>query len=65
VVCHGSGVAGAPKLDDKESWAKRLEQGMDTVVKHAIDGYMGENGMMPPKGRKLKITEEKVKNAVK
>ena len=31
VVCHGSGVAGAPKLDDKESWAKRLEQGMDTV----------------------------------
>jgi cytochrome c len=64
VVCHGSGVAGAPKLDDKESWAKRLEQGMDTVVKHAIDGYMGENGMMPPKGGNLTLTDEQVKNAV-
>ncbi|ORU93788.1 MAG: cytochrome C [Cycloclasticus sp. symbiont of Bathymodiolus heckerae] len=64
LVCHGSGVAGAPTLTDKESWAKRLEQGMDTVVKHAIGGFLGEKGMMPPKGGNMSLTDEDVKNAV-
>ena len=64
LVCHGSGIAGAPVLSDKAGWAKRLEQGMETVVKHAINGYSGDNGMMPPKGGNLSLTDEQVKNAV-
>ncbi|HIF18699.1 MAG TPA: c-type cytochrome [Cycloclasticus sp.] len=64
LVCHGSGVAGAPTLDDKESWNKRLEQGVDTVVKHAIKGFMGESGMMPPKGGNLSLSDQQVKDAV-
>lgn len=64
LVCHGGGVAGAPKLSDKESWNKRLKQGIDTVVQHAIKGFNGNSGMMPPKGGNLSLTDQQVKNAV-
>jgi len=64
LVCHGSGVAGAPTLSDKESWGKRLKQGVDTVVQHAIKGFNGESGMMPPKGGNLSLTDQQVKDAV-
>jgi len=63
-VCHGSGVAGAPKLSDKDDWGKRLEQGMNTLVKHAITGFVGKKGVMPPKGGNMSLTDTDVKNAV-
>jgi len=64
LVCHDSGVAGAPKISDKETWTKRLEQGIDTLVKHATLGFQGDTGLMPAKGGNLALTDEQVKNAV-
>ena len=49
-ACHDMGVAGAPKLGDTENWAPRLEQGKETLYKHAIEGYQGSAGYMPPRG---------------
>jgi cytochrome c5 len=49
-ACHAEGIAGAPKLGDKKAWGPRIAQGYDTLVKHAIDGFTGKAGMMPPKG---------------
>ena len=49
-ACHDMGIAGAPKLGDTENWAPRLEQGMDTLYKHAIEGFQGSVGYMPPRG---------------
>ncbi|KAA3632855.1 MAG: cytochrome c5 family protein [Proteobacteria bacterium] len=49
-ACHDMGVAGAPKLGDTENWAPRIEQGADTLYKHAIEGYQGQAGYMPPRG---------------
>ncbi len=49
-ACHDQGVAGAPKLGDKEAWAPRIEQGMDTLYKHSIEGFQGQVGYMPPRG---------------
>ena len=46
VVCHGAGVAGAPKLGDKAAWAPRLQQGLPALVQNAVKG----KGGMPPKG---------------
>lgn len=46
VVCHGAGVAGAPKLGDKAAWAPRLQQGADALHASALKG----KGAMPPKG---------------
>jgi cytochrome c5 len=50
VACHGAGVAGAPKYGDKGAWAPRVAQGANVLYEHAIKGYQGKAGMMPPKG---------------
>ncbi|SFB74250.1 c-type cytochrome [Massilia yuzhufengensis] len=50
VACHGAGIAGAPKLGDKAAWTARIAQGAPTLYEHAIKGFQGKAGMMPPKG---------------
>ena len=50
VACHGGGIAGAPKFGDRKAWGPRIAQGYAVLVKHAIEGYTGKYGMMPPKG---------------
>lgn len=49
-ACHATGVAGAPKLGDKAAWAPRVAQGADTLYEHAIKGFQGKAGFMPPRG---------------
>jgi len=49
-ACHGAGIAGAPKVGDKAAWAPRIAQGKDTLYQHAINGFQGKAGVMPPKG---------------
>ena len=63
-VCHDSGIAGAPKISDKDDWDKRIEPGLDQLVIHAIKGYSGNTGIMPPKGGNLSLSDEQVTNAV-
>ncbi len=62
-ACHDTGVAGAPKLGDTENWAPRIEQGVDTLYKHAIEGYQGKAGYMPPKGGST-LSDEAIKGVV-
>jgi cytochrome c5 len=50
VACHGAGVAGAPKVGDKAAWAPRIAQGNNVLYEHAIKGFQGKAGVMPPKG---------------
>ncbi len=59
-MCHDAGVAGAPKLDDKAGWKPRLGQGMEALIKHAIEGYKA----MPPKGGCLTCDDEEIKKTV-
>ncbi len=63
-ICHASGAAGAPKLGSKEEWAPRIAQGTDLLHEHAIKGYMGSKGLMPPKGGRADLTDDEVKAAV-
>ena len=63
-VCHGTGVGGAPMLGDKEQWAGRIAQGMDLLTQHAIGGFTGTLGLMPPKGGRMDLSDEEVANAV-
>ncbi len=44
--CHRSNAPGLPRSGDPSDWAPLLEQGFDTLVQHAIEGYHG----MPAKG---------------
>lgn len=50
VACHGAGIAGAPKFGDKAVWAPRIAQGAPVLYEHAIKGFQGKTGVMPPKG---------------
>jgi cytochrome c5 len=58
-ACHTSGTGGAPTLD-KAHWAARIAQGKDTLYKHAMEGFTGASGIMPPKGGNPSLTEEQV-----
>ncbi len=59
-ACHATGVAGSPKLGDKEAWSARIAMGADALYKTAISG----KGAMPPKGGNMSLADEKVKAAV-
>lgn len=63
-LCHGAGVAGAPKPGDKADWGPRIAQGKETLYKHAIEGYTGSKGMMPARGGGTSLTDDEVKAAV-
>ncbi len=63
-ACHDAGVAGAPKLGDKEAWKPRLAKGEETLDKHAIEGFTGDAGSMPPKGGRTDLSDEAIKDAV-
>jgi cytochrome c5 len=64
VACHGAGIAGAPKLGDKAAWAARIAQGADTLNTHAVQGFQGKGGYMPPKGGRTDLSDQSVINAV-
>ena len=58
--CHAAGVAGAPKLGDKDAWAPRIATGIDALVASSING----KGIMPPKGACASCSDEDLKAAV-
>lgn len=60
MVCHGAGVAGAPKLGDKEAWAPRIAQGNEAMLKTAIAG----KGAMPPRGTCATCSDDELKAAI-
>jgi cytochrome c5 len=62
-ACHDTGAGGAPK-SDKTAWAPRIAKGLDTLVKHGIEGFQGEGGIMPAKGGRADLTDEQVRITV-
>ena len=63
-ICHGQGTAGAPKAGDKAAWGPRLAQGKATLYEHALKGFQGASGVMPPKGGRTDVPDELVRQAV-
>lgn len=64
-ACHASGVAGAPKIGDTKEWKPILAKtDKATLYKHAINGFKGQRGYMPPKGGASGLTDAEVKAAV-
>lgn len=62
--CHETGAGGAPKLTDKPHWGPRIALGIDTLVKHATEGFTGELGLMPARGGNPSLSDEQVKATV-
>lgn len=60
IACHSTGAAGAPKLGDKTAWGTRIAQGNAVLLQHAIEGFKGDKGYMPPKGGYLSLSDEEI-----
>ncbi len=59
-ACHDTGAAGAPKVGDAAAWAPRVDQGLETLVSHAINGIGG----MPPRGTCSDCSDEEIQATV-
>lgn len=60
MACHASGVANAPKLDDKAAWKPRIAQGEDALYASVLKG----KGAMPPKAGRADLSDDVIKAAV-
>jgi len=60
MACHAAGVAGAPKLGDKATWAPRTKAGIDGLTASVIKG----KGAMPPKGAAAAASDADIRAAV-
>ena len=63
-ACHGTGIAGAPRIGDKAAWAARIGKGIPTLEKHALEGFQGQAGLMPAKGGRTDLPDDAVRAAV-
>jgi cytochrome c5 len=59
-ACHQAGVANAPKLGDRASWAPFIKTGLNSMVATAIKG----KGAMPPRGGDASLTDVEITRAV-
>ena len=64
LACHASGVGGAPVVGDTAQWTDRIAQGVDVLKKHALEGFSGAAGYMPPKGGRIDLSDDEVADAV-
>jgi cytochrome c5 len=64
LACHGAGVGGAPKFGDAGAWGPRVAQGKATLTQHALQGYQGKAGYMPPKGGRVDLSDDEIIAAV-
>jgi len=59
-VCHLTGVANAPKIEDKAAWEPRVAAGLATLITNATNG----KGAMPPRGGKADLSDDELKATI-
>lgn len=60
MVCHGPGLANAPRPGDKQVWGKLIAEGQAVLTAH---GWVGVRAM-PPKGGRHDLSLEEFARAV-
>lgn len=64
LACHGGGIGGAPATGDAAAWGPRIAQGNDVLYEHALAGFQGSAGFMPPKGGRVDLSDGEINAAV-
>jgi cytochrome c5 len=59
-ACHGSGALGAPKYQNKADWGPRNGKGLDTLIKHALEGF----NKMPARGGNPDLSDTEITRAI-
>ncbi len=64
--CHGGNRAvGAPKITSTWDWTDRIDQGVDVLFTHAIQGFTGPKFTpMPARGGRASLSDAEVQAAV-
>lgn len=60
MVCHGPGLANAPRMGDRQAWGKLIAEGQAVLTAHAWVGVRA----MPPKGGRDDLSQEEFARAV-
>ena len=60
IKCHGTGVNGAPKIDDRAAWIPRMKDGVDSTVRSAMKGH----GKMPARGGVADLSDAELRAAI-
>lgn len=60
MVCHGPGLANAPRMGDTSAWGKLVAEGQAVLTAHAWVGVRA----MPPKGGRSDLSLEEFARAV-
>ena len=63
-TCHEAGIAGAPKVGDKAAWAGPIKKGYETLVQHALNGFLEPGKLLPPRGGNPDLSDVEVERAV-
>ena len=58
--CHATGAHGAPKIGDKNAWAKRASLGLSSLTQHALEGIR----KMPAHGGNPNLTDLEISRAI-
>ncbi|PKO94536.1 MAG: cytochrome c5 family protein [Betaproteobacteria bacterium HGW-Betaproteobacteria-10] len=58
--CHATGKDGSPKIGDMSAWQPRLKNGVDPLVKSAINGH----NSMPARGGMADLSDAEMRSAV-
>ncbi|MEA3194185.1 MAG: hypothetical protein QOD26_2518 [Betaproteobacteria bacterium] len=59
-ACHQAGVANAPKIGDRASWAPHIKEGLKGMLATATKG----KGAMPPRGGDASLTDAELTRAI-
>lgn len=59
-ACHRTGVNGAPKIGDRDAWAKLASQGLTSLTGVALKGVR----KMPPHGGNPDLTDTEIERAI-
>jgi cytochrome c5 len=58
--CHATGEEGAPRIGDRQAWAKRASLGLTSLTKHALEGIR----KMPPHGGSPGLSDLEIQRAI-
>jgi len=61
-MCHLPGVHGAPRVGDREDWTQRLQPGLNSVYRNAINGV--PNTAMLARGGQTAISDTEIRAVV-
>ena len=66
VNCHGVSALASmiPQTGDAAVWEARTAKGIDVLYNNAINGFVGQLGMMPAKGGNPALSDDQVKASV-